>query len=85
VLCSALHMKLDPNTPAQATEPKLLLTKREAARMGNFSVRHLENLILRKAIAVVRLGARCVRIRPEDLKGLIASHRVRAIGEPANH
>lgn len=58
-----------------------LLTKPEAARLLRCSVRHLENEVNRKALAVVRLGGRCVRFRPQDVDRYVEARRLRAAGE----
>lgn len=59
----------------------LLLTKSEAAKALRLCVRSVELAVANKALSVVRLGPRCIRFRPEDLRRFIESRRIKAIGE----
>jgi excisionase family DNA binding protein len=62
-----------------STELRPLLTKKEAAKQLQMSVRNLEILVNdKKAIAVIRFGERCVRFRPEDLEAFIERQTVPA-------
>ncbi len=70
---------LPPSKPAEIAA--MLLTKKEAARALRLCQRSIENAVSSKALAVIRLGHRCVRFRPEDLAAYIASRRLRAVGE----
>lgn len=71
-------MNTHENTTKPEEAPAILLTKKAASKLASFSLRHLENVIKRQEIAVVRLGRRCVRIRPEDLQAYIDSKLVPA-------
>jgi excisionase family DNA binding protein len=61
----------------------MLLTRPEAARELNLSVRTLDELIATGQLRVIRLGRRLVRIRPADLEKLIRGRtRARGRSEP---
>jgi predicted DNA-binding transcriptional regulator AlpA len=54
-----------------------IITKREAAKRGGISVRHLERLIsVGEGPPLIRLGARKVGIADADWAAWIASRRV---------
>lgn len=60
------------------------LTLQEVAERLNVSIRYVRSLRQSKALPVVRLSPRCLRVRPEDLDRLVeermatGSRRVRS-------
>ncbi|KAA8884264.1 helix-turn-helix domain-containing protein [Nocardia colli] len=51
--------------------PQQLITMREAARQLGLSVRTLERLISTGDLKAYKVGARSVRVDPQDLSGLV--------------
>jgi predicted DNA-binding transcriptional regulator AlpA len=61
-----------------------IITKKEAARRGSMSVRHLERLAsVGEGPAIIRLGVRKVGIADGDFDAWIASRRVLPPGHKA--
>ncbi len=53
-----------------------LLTKKDVAAMLQVSTRTIENLVRRRDLPVIRLGARLVRFEPEGIVKAVRNHTV---------
>jgi excisionase family DNA binding protein len=70
----------------EMSEPKLLLTAAEVAALTGFSEGTIRHWISQRRIPVIRISARCVRLRRSDIDQWIAERvvEVKAINVPAS-
>jgi excisionase family DNA binding protein len=70
----------------EMSEPKLLLTAAEVAALTGFSEGTIRHWISQRRIPVIRISARCVRLRRSDIDRWIAERvvEVKAINVPAS-
>ncbi len=66
-------------TPVSAGEAFGLLTKEELAGVLKCSERHVERLVSRRRIPIVRLSTRCVRFRLGSVMNALAKIETEAV------
>lgn len=66
-----------PHPAPQPAAPNRLLTLENVVDRLSVSIRYVRELRSSGALPVVRLGAKCLRVRPEDLEALVQARMVR--------